>query len=125
MANHKLIRVHYANIVTYTFFYGCSCVFYIMADNNRTEGLATIDFHKPYFMFGVFIGLAGIFQVWNVLFIFYVLLKQTRKNKLESPEDAILKRKVPNIVFVQNQNLFNEALAIAHQSSRSMREEQM
>ena len=114
MANHKLIRVHFVNIVTYTFFYGCSCICYIIADNNRSEGLSTIDFHKPYFWFGVFIGLAGGFQVWNVLFIFYVLLKQTRKNKLESPEDAILKRKVPNIVFVQNQNLFNEALAIAH-----------
>ena len=90
------------NIVTYTVFYALSCIFYIVSDNHRADGHESVEFQRSYLLFGVFIGLSGIFQVWNVIFIFYVLLKQTRTNKMESPYDAILEKKVPNIVFIQN-----------------------
>ena len=73
------------NIVTYTCFYALSCIFYIVSDNCRADGLESVEFQRSYLLFGVFIGLSGIFQVWNVIFIFYVLLKQTRTNKMESP----------------------------------------
>ena len=122
MANQKLIVVHFMNIVTYTLFYAFSCMFYIISSNNKKgDGVQTVDFHRAYFGFGVFIGLSGIFQLWNVLFIFHVLRKQTRPKKMESPVDAILQRKVPNIVFVQNQNLFNEAYAETVETSKSMK----
>ena len=61
MANHKLIRVHFINIVTYTVFYACSCIFYIISDNHRADGLDSVAFQRSYLLFGVFIGLSGVF----------------------------------------------------------------
>ena len=100
MENHKLVRLHFLNIFTYTVLYALSATFYIITDDLRDERPNSTTLYRMSLLFAIFIGLSGVFQVWNVLFIFYVLLRQTRTTKMDSPVDTILQKEVPTIVFV-------------------------
>ena len=123
-ADHKLMIHHYGNILAYTMLYGCSCVLYIISENKKDEGQQhTVESHHFYFYFSVFIALAGIFQIYNVLFVFWILVRWTKENERETQIDAVSRREVPSLVFVQNQKMLNEVLAEAKENAAILKKE--
>ena len=62
-----------------------------------------------YFGFVLCIGFQGIFQLYNVIFIYVLFLKQTRKSAEAETTDQVLNKKVPYLVFMQNQTLQTNA----------------
>ena len=62
-----------------------------------------------YVAFTICIGIQGLFQVYNILFLFVLFYKQTAPARSNNElHDHVLNKKVSSIVFLQNQKLVKE-----------------
>ena len=50
----------------------------------------------------------NVFEIYMNLFLLYLVVSFAKENKTTETKDPILGRKVPNIVFLQNQRLLKE-----------------
>ena len=102
MPNERLMTVHFLNVLIYTFIYIVGTVYYILFAHSEDK-ILEISTWKNRFGYLLLLCMQGIFQIYNVLFIYTLLLKQTRERKDKSEViDSVLNKKVPSIVFIQN-----------------------
>ena len=50
----------------------------------------------------------NVFEIYMNLFLLYLVVSFAKENKTTETKDPILGRKVPSIVFLQNQRLLKE-----------------
>ena len=55
-------------------------------------------------------GVAGILSAINVQFLLFLVIKYSNVNVDNKVEDNLLKKKVSNIVFIQNQKLLKDLM---------------
>ena len=97
--NEKLILVHYINVTIYTMLFVIYSILYIEYVNQKERGNKLLA-AKIWFAYSIFIGLIGIFQLYNCLFLYCLFLKQTRTKDKKSFTDAVLNKEVPSLVYV-------------------------
>ena len=107
LPNESLMRIHFTNVFVYTIMYIISTTFYILYVKEKEKG-GKLEILKAYFKFAITVGLQAIFQLYNAIFIFYLLLKQTKPREKQEAIDSVLNRKVPSVVFIQNQKLLTK-----------------
>ena len=62
-----LINMHYTNVFLYTLLYYISTVYYVEFERRGNPNV--------YWWFALFIAISGVFQIYNVIFIYFLLLK--------------------------------------------------
>ena len=113
--NQKLMIIHYFNVTSYTVIYVLSSYYYVQFvayedDYKETNSQDDkLNENKMYVAFTICIGIQGLFQVYNILFLFVLFYKQTAPVRSNNElHDHVLNKKVSSIVFLQNQKLVKE-----------------
>ena len=70
----RLMVFHFFNVFIYSTLYIVSAILYINYVKTKQND-TTLAAQKAYFWFVICIGFQGIFQVYNVIFIYVLLLK--------------------------------------------------
>ena len=66
--------------------------------------------YKYWFSFLLINGTSGVFQLWNVVFIYSLLIKQSLHREKGQVDDEILGHEVDIVVSIQNRKLFTKGV---------------
>ena len=98
--DRTLMIWHFVNVVVYILILGALIVLnqlYLRADEKGDQ----IQYKKHKAEFSYLLCLQGTFQLYNVIFMFVLLLRQTKKgDSSKLANDNILNKKVSPLVFV-------------------------
>lgn len=107
--------IHYFNVTSYTVMYVLSSYYYVLFVGYEDDYKNTNSQHdklyenKMYVAYTICIGIQGLFQVYNIIFLFVLFYKQTAPARVDNEiHDHVLNKKVSSIVFLQNQKLVKE-----------------
>ena len=113
--HQRLICIHFFNVITFTIFATIFLSFKTLQINCDPNG--SLEEQLKFYQYGTInriIELArNMFQLYLDSFILYVILLFTRdqgKSDEQMRYDTILKREVPNMVFIRNQQILDKFL---------------